>query len=55
MLLNLLEHRNITATIVLLNKSFAQFSQEKSNSKMKSRIVEERKAIEGYTQTINCD
>ncbi len=55
MLLNLLEHRNITATKVLLNKSFAQFSQEKSNSKMKSRIVEERKAIEGYTQKINCD
>ena len=55
MLLNLLEHRNITATKVLLNKSFAQFSQEKNNSKMKSRIVEERKAIEGYTQKINCD
>ena len=55
MLLNLLEHRNITATKVLLNKSFAQFSQEKTNSKMKSRIVEERKAIEGYTQKINCD
>jgi ATP-dependent RNA helicase HelY len=55
MLLNLLEHRNITATKVLLNKSFAQFSQEKSNSKMKSRIAEERKAIEGYTQKINCD
>ena len=55
MLLNLLEHRNIDATKLLLNKSFAQFSQEKSNLKMKSRIDEERKAIAGYTKNTVCD
>lgn len=54
MLLNLLEHRNIKATKILLNKSFAQFSQEKSNQKMKTRIQEERNLISGYTKNINC-
>ena len=55
MLLNLLEHRSVTATKVLLNKSFAQFSHEKSNSKVRSRIVEEKKALDGYTQNLKCD
>lgn len=55
MLLNLLEHRDVSATKVLLNKSFAQYSQEKSNSKMKSRIVEERKALDSYNQNTICD
>ena len=55
MLLNLLEHRNITATKLLLNKSFAQFSQEKSNLKIKQRIIEERKALEGYSSNLACE
>lgn len=55
MLLNLLEHRDITATKLLLNKSFAQFTQEKSNQKMKSRIEEEKRALESYSKNLKCE
>lgn len=55
MLLNLLEHRNITATKTLLNKSFAQFTQEKSNKRIKARIDVEIGLLEMLNNEIKCE
>ena len=55
MLLNLSEHRSITATKTLLNKSFAQFVHEKSSKRLRTRITEEKAALKSYSKNLVCD
>jgi len=54
MVLNLLEHRNLTDTKILLNKSFAQFYQKKDSKNVTEQIDYENEKLERKQKEFTC-
>lgn len=54
MVLNLLEHRNLTDTKILLNKSFAQFYQKKDSKNVTEQIDYENEKLRGKQHDFTC-
>jgi len=54
MVLNLLEHRNVSDTKILLNKSFAQFYQKKDSRNVTDQIDYEKEKLNRKEREFNC-
>ncbi|MFM1825545.1 MAG: hypothetical protein RLZZ37_180 [Actinomycetota bacterium] len=54
MVLNLLEHRNVSDTKILLNKSFAQFYQKKDSRNVTEQIDYEKEKLNRKEREFNC-